>query len=236
MKIISQFVFCVCSIFLASCSTISNVKPMQISHVKFQNDGYQYAIYLPKNYDEKGAKFPVIIFLHGSGERGNDLNRVAIHGPLRLVREGKELPFIIIAPQAPEGEDWNVAKLDKTLDKALKNINADEKRLYLTGLSRGGLGVWNWAIAHPDKFAAIAPIAGWSNVGGACAIAKVPTWIFHGEKDDVVRIFHSEDMVNWSKQCGGTPIFTRYPDANHDSWTATYNNQELYDWFLNHSK
>lgn len=236
MKIISQFAFCVCSIFLASCSTISTVKPMQISHVKLQNDAYQYAIYVPKNYDEKGAKLPVLFFLHGSGERGNDLNKVAIHGPLRLVREGKELPFIIIAPQAPEGEDWNVTKLDKTLDKALKNINADEKRLYLTGLSRGGLGVWNWAIAHPDKFAAIAPIAGWSNVGGACAIAKVPTWIFHGEKDDVVRIFHSEDMVKWSKQCGGTPIFTRYPEANHDSWTATYNNQALYDWFLSHSK
>ena len=117
---------------------------MQISHVKLQNDAYQYAIYVPKNYDEKGAKLPVLFFLHGSGERGNDLNKVAIHGPLRLVREGKELPFIIIAPQAPEGEDWNVAKLDKTLDKALKNINADEKRLYLTGLSRGGLGVWNW--------------------------------------------------------------------------------------------
>jgi len=236
MKIINSYTLCAFALFSASCSTIADVKPMQISHMKIQNDAYQYAIHLPKHYQKNGEKFPVLIFLHGSGERGDDLNRVAIHGPLRLVREGKELPFIIIAPQAPEGQDWNVARLDKTLSNALKNLNADENRLYLTGLSRGGLGVWNWTIAHPDKFAAIAPIAGWSNVGGACAIAKVPTWVFHGEKDDVVRIFHSEDMVKWSKDCGGKPIFTRYPEANHDSWTATYNNQALYDWFLSHKK
>jgi predicted peptidase len=235
MKNIRILIVGFCVMLLSACSTLISVKEMRITHHKAQKDGYQYAQSLPLNYDKKAAKLPVIVFLHGSGERGNDLNKVSIHGPLRLIREGRELPFIIIAPQSPEGQNWDTSRLDKTLNSALKGLNADEKRIYLTGLSRGGLGVWNWTIAQPNKFAAIAPVAGWSNAGGACEIAKVPTWVFHGEKDDVVRIFHSEDMVKQMKNCGGEPLFTRYPEANHDSWTQTYFNQELYDWFLQHT-
>lgn len=220
-------------IAFAGCASFTPLETNKILHKSKPKFGYQFAYSIPKSSESKP---PLLIFLHGSGERGEDLNRVSIHGPLRLIKEGRDLPFLIIAPQLEEDGNWNVQKLDETLAQIEKQFDFDRNRVYLTGLSRGGLGVWNWAMHSPNKFAAIAPIAGWSNVGDVCQLTQTPVWAFHGEKDDVVRIFHTEDMVKWLKECGGKPIFTRYENANHDSWTKTYYNQEFYDWLLAQSK
>lgn len=232
-----------CTLFLGTfaLSNCASVSPMdkvnmqigtQIKRDAMANS-YQYLIYLPKNYDaNSNEKYPVLIFLHGSGERGSDIERVAIHGPPRLIKEGKDLPFIVISPQLPSEKMWETSYLDATLDNALKGLKADKSRIYLTGLSLGGMGTWGWAAAHPEKFAAIAPVCGMSNPMDATKFLKLPVWAFHGAKDDVVPPKGSSFMVDMINDLGGNAKITLYPEANHDSWTATYNNPALYEWFL----
>lgn len=198
-----------------------------------QSNSYQYLIYLPKDYSAKSSeKYPVLIFLHGSGERGSEIEKVKIHGPPRLIKEGKDFPFIVISPQLPESKMWEADKLDATLDYAIKGLNADKGRIYLTGLSLGGMGTWGWASAHPKKFAAIAPVCGMSNPMDATKFLNLPIWAFHGAKDDIVPPKGSSFMVNMINDLGGNAKITIYPDANHDSWTETYNNEEFYKWLL----
>ena len=206
----------------------------------------QYLSYVPKEYARKGGqRWPLMLFLHGAGERGTNLQRVAIHGPPKLVKQGKEFPFIIIAPQCPEGERWQNDVLLKLLDRVVHDYAVDTNRVYLTGLSMGGFGTWKLAVAHPELFAAIVPICG----GGetievllaarerGAALKSLPVWAFHGAKDPVVSLEESERMVNALKKLGGKEVkLTVYPEAQHDSWTETYNNPELYEWLLKHSR
>lgn len=224
-------------LLMTACASVAQ-SPSAGQQLAFKEHGisYQYLRYLPNNYTPKGAKMPVLIFLHGSGERGTDIIRVKIHGPPRIVDQGKDLPFIIISPLLDDGEMWENERLDATLKAALRGINYDETRIYLTGLSLGGVGTWNWAIAEPNKFAAIIPIAAPSNLSFACKLKNTPIWLFHGLKDDVVSVVHSKDMEKWIKDYGGNVKATYYPDAGHDSWTATYDNPEIYDWLLQHQR
>lgn len=200
-------------------------------------NGYQYLRYLPKDYSSQSAqKYPVLIFLHGSGERGADISKVAIHGPPRLANEGKDFPFIIISPQLPEGALWESAKLEATLVNALSGLNVDKSRIYLTGLSLGGMGTFSWAAARPKLFAAIAPVCGMANPTDANILKAMPIWAFHGAKDDVVPYQGSAFIIESIKELGGAKAkITIYPEANHDSWTLTYNSPELYSWLLSHS-
>ena len=108
-------------------------------------------------------------------------------------------------------------------------------RIYVTGLSLGGNGTWSLALAEPNRFAAIAPVCGWSVPSVACTIKHLPIWSFHGDKDNVVPFSSSELMVNRLKACGGNVKFTVYKNGNHNAWTETYNNEELYSWLLNQS-
>jgi predicted peptidase len=121
------------------------------------------------------------------------------------------------------------------LDEVIAEYRIDEQRIYLTGLSMGGFGTWRLAMAYPDRFAALAPVCGGGDPDQAHLVAHLPTWVFHGAKDDVVSIENSKKMVAALKKAGCDVKFTIYPDAGHDSWTETYNNPELYDWFLDHS-
>jgi predicted peptidase len=226
-------------VILTSCASIAP-NPMAAgvqSTVAAAAGGYQFLRYVPKDYSEQNStQYPVLIFLHGSGERGNDISKVTVHGPPRLVREGNDFPFIIISPQLPEGALWETGKLDKTLKQALSGLNVDKSRIYLTGISLGGMGTFSWAAAHPKLFAAIAPICGMANPIDANILKDVPIWAFHGEKDDVVPFQGSEFIINSINELGGTNAkITLYPDANHDSWTITYNNPELFSWLLSHS-
>jgi predicted peptidase len=177
-----------------------------------------------------------MVFLHGAGERGSDLEKVKTHGPPKLVAQGKVFPFILVSPQCPEGQWWDTDMLDALLDTVLAKYRVDPDRVYLTGLSMGGFATWAWAAAHPERFAAIAPICGGGDPFLAWRLKSLPVWAFHGAKDPVVPVKMTTDMVDALKAAGGDVRVTIYPDAGHDAWTDTYNNQELYDWFLQHHR
>ena len=198
----------------------------------------EYLLFLPEGYGKINKQWPMILFLHGAGERGSDLEIVKKHGPPKIVKNKKDFPFIVVSPQCPQDKWWpdKVEVLIKLLDDIVSRYRVDEQRVYLTGLSIGGYGTWTLAAACPERFAAIAPICGGGKRFMANRIKDVPVWAFHGAKDKVVSAKESEEMVNAIKARGGDAKLTVYPDAGHDSWTATYNNQELYDWFLKHRR
>jgi len=191
----------------------------------------KYLIYLPKDYEQKNS-WPLVIFLHGAGERGDDLNQVKVHGPPKLIEAGKEFPFIVVSPQCPKNKWWDPAELRLFLDEIVKKYKVDQDRIYLTGLSMGGYGTWNWAAEQPGRFAALVPICGGGDPEKAKLYAGVPIWVFHGGKDPVVPIAQSEKMVEALKKLGSNVKFTVYPEAGHDSWVEAYNDPKLYEWLL----
>jgi predicted peptidase len=213
---------------------------------KVQRQGVlQYLFYLPKDYKKRGQRWPLMLFLHGAGERGTDVQLAAAHGPPSLVKQGKEFPFIIVAPQCPKGQLWEKEPLLKLLDYVTAKYAVDPNRVYLTGLSMGGYGTWELGLTHPKKFAAIAPVCGGANwieatlgVGDAgAALRNLPIWAFHGAQDAVVPLDESERIVKALKKIGVKEIkLTIYPKATHDSWTQTYDNPELYKWLLRHAR
>ncbi|MBN2131920.1 MAG: prolyl oligopeptidase family serine peptidase [Sedimentisphaerales bacterium] len=200
----------------------------------------EYLLYLPDGYGQNDRQWPLMLFLHGAGERGADLERVKVHGPPKLVERGKSMPFIIVSPQCPTGSWWSgpdqMGTLIALLDEIVEKYRVDESRVYLTGLSMGGYGTWALASSCPERFAAIAPICGGGEKRMARRLRNVPIWVFHGAKDGTVPIARSEEMVEAVKAAGGNVEFTVYPEANHDSWTATYDNPKLYEWFLSHRR
>jgi predicted peptidase len=207
-------------------------------------DSYNYLLFLPDALRVTGGDrsttqqplLPTILFLHGSGERGSDLNDVRKQGVAKIVEQQLDFPFIVISPQCPRREDWSVEQLSILLDEVIASYPVDPDRVYLTGLSMGGYGTWHLAAAQPQRFAAIAPICGGGNPEVARELKNLPVWVFHGAKDDVVPLSESEIMVSELKTHDGNVKFTVYPEADHDSWTQTYNNPELYEWFLQHQR
>jgi predicted peptidase len=174
-----------------------------------------------------------LVFLHGSGERGSDIEKVKVNGPPKLVGADPAFPFVVLSPQLPEGEEWwSPTELDATLDAALQGLRVDRDRIYLTGLSLGGIATWAWAAARPDRFAAIAPVAAFADTASACKLKAIPTWVFHGDSDPVVPVAGDFAMVQAVRACGGTPRLTIYPATGHDSWSAAYSDPALYLWFL----
>ena len=193
-----------------------------------------YLLYLPPGYEESDGPWPLLMFLHGMGERGDDLEQVKLHGPPELIAAGRDFPFIVVSPQCPDTSYWpvEVEALSALLDDICARLNVDERRIYLTGLSMGGFGTWAWAVREPGRFAALAPVCGRGDPKKAHMIKDVPCWVFHGAKDDTVHLTASEEMVAALKEAGGAPKFTVYPEAGHDSWTETYDDPELYEWLL----
>jgi predicted peptidase len=198
--------------------------------------GSSYLLYLPPAYGRDTlAQWPLLMSLHGKGERGNDLEAVKRNGVPRYLLDGHDLNCIVIAPQCPDGAEWSVETLSALLDEIQETYRVDSTRICLTGLSMGGSGVWKLATSYPSRFAAIAPVCGRVDkyVGEkVCRLREVPVWVFHGGKDNVVPITDSEFMVSALRECGGKVRYTVYPDAGHDAWTETYSNPDLYSWFL----
>ncbi len=202
-----------------------------------------YLLALPDDYNDSEKTYPVMLFLHGMGERGNDLVAVRTHGPPKHIDAGESLPFIVISPQCPLDSWWDfhLDALLHLLDHIIANYRVDQARVYLTGLSMGGFGTWSLASQHPDRFAAIAPICGgmmhWLEAEMRIkALKAMPIWTFHGEADSVVPVAATQQIVDVLKALGSDVNFTMYPGVDHDSWTATYANPELYRWFLNHTR
>lgn len=227
-------------VLLASHSSIAQIQHKVFTKTIHKKATINYALHLPEDYKKSKEDYPLIVFLHGAGERGNDLSKLTIHGPLRLINEGEKIEAIILAPLCPKNKAWNNTEdLNVLINHISNKYKADESRIYLTGMSMGGHGTWNLALAYPDKFAAIAPICGfidWVFPRFVYKIKDVPTWVFHGEKDDIIPISHSERMVKALEKVDNNPKFTTYPNANHDSWTETYKNPEFYKWLFSQKK
>jgi len=238
---------------LSACSSLHNttMKPGQ-SAQKFSLERKQvlaadYLLSLPADYGKDPAKrWPLILFLHGAGERGSDVSLVAKHGPAKT--DTARDNFIIVSPQCPAGKIWSEDLLLALLDDIEARYPVDTHRVYLTGLSMGGFGAWNLGIAHPERFAAMAPICGGgetiritlAQIYDPATLAQMKSlgiWAFHGAKDTTVSPAESEHMVDALKKAGCEDIkLTIYPEAQHDSWTQTYANPELFTWFLKHAR
>jgi poly(3-hydroxybutyrate) depolymerase len=195
-----------------------------------------YQVYLPGGYNKDSTRWPLMLFLHGSGESGSDVSKVKVHGPPKLADNGKKFPFIIVSPQSPVPNGWDAETLYQLVQHIKKNYRVDEKKVYCTGLSMGGFGTWALAMKYPDEFAAIAPVCGGGDTSNAWKLRNIPVWCFHGAKDDVVPPIGSENMVKAAKRFNNNVRYTLYTDANHNSWDLTYNNDSLYAWLLSQSK
>jgi predicted peptidase len=214
-------------------------KPKQIAaaldaqvHVRLN-----YLLYLPPDYQTK-EKVPLLVFLHGAGERGDDLELVKRHGPPKLIEQGKTFPFIIVSPQCSKNRFWTSQQLELTtlIDDIMSKYKVDPERVYLTGLSMGGFGTWSLAAYTPDRFAAIIPICGGGEPIAARVLKNTPVWAFHGAKDPLVPVRRSKEMVDALLKLKDEAKLTIYTEALHDSWTATYANPEIYQWLLSHQR
>lgn len=229
------------SVLILSCST-NIVRNPNTKQLESRFDGVyeeavsiNYLLYLPKDYEQKD-KFPLLLFLHGAGERGNDLNLVKKHGPPKLIEQGKEFPFVVVSPQCPANKRWNTTVLIALLDDIIEKYKIDENKIYVTGLSMGGNGTLRLAVEIADRLAAIIPICGWGDPFEICSIGSLPVWAFHGAKDNVVPLNSTQILVDRLKFCNGNAKLKIYPEAGHDSWTKTYDNPEIYEWLFSHSK
>ena len=192
---------------------------------------------LQKPNNNKDLK-PLIIFLHGSGEKGTDLEKLKIHGPLKYAKT-HELDAYILAPQCPENKYWESEELYLLIQKVLAENKIDKSRIYLTGLSMGAWGSWNLAFAHPELFAALVPIAGFVDrvpMVENCKISTIPIRIFHGLQDDIVDANYSIAIFNKLRGCNKDIKLQLFDDANHDSWTRVYDNPAIYEWMLMQKK
>jgi len=205
-----------------------------------------YLLFLPEGHSGKSAKkWPLMLFLHGAGERGSDLDKVTVHGPPKLVKTKKDFPFVLVSPQCPTNQTWRDDDVLALLDDVIAKHHVDTNRIYLTGLSMGGYGTWSLATKYPERFAAVAPICGGGEQIAVLlaspekkrALQSLGVWAFHGAKDVLVPVEESQRMTNalMRARCKDVKL-TIYPDLEHDSWTRAYNEPEIWDWFLAHKR
>ena len=208
---------------------------------KWESDRYfnfGYVQYFPKDYDEN-KKYPLVFFLHGAGERGEDLDWAGIRGYMRYVKEeGAEYPFIYIGPQCPYDKFWGcyTESLLAFLDYICETLPIDRDRIYLTGLSMGGTGTWMLAMAAPDRFAAIAPICGSGIYWNGCTLSNIPIMVYHGDCDLAVPIENSIEMVRSVNMNGGNAQIKVLYGVKHNAWDYAYKGDELYTWLLSHTR
>ena len=203
----------------------------QLQQMERGNVTFRYLIYLPKDYEQRKS-CPLLLFLHGEGERGDNMDLVKRHGPPKLIGKGKDFPFMVVSPQCPKDKQWEPSELVVFLDEIVGRYKVDQDRIYLSGLSMGGYGTWDLAAYAPDRFAALVPISGSSDPRTAKRIAHIPTWVFHCAKDQWTSVEYSQKMVDALKENGSNVKFTVYTRAGHDAWSKAYSNPQLYEWLL----
>lgn len=222
-------------IFLTFSAMISQQHDFQLELSDYEI--IHYLLYLPEEYTtDVEEKFPLLLFLHGGGESGNDIEKVKTHGPPKLIEEGKEFPFLVLSPQnIYHKKFWDEQAVIALLDTILSRYNVDSNRVYLTGMSRGGYGAWTIAMQYPERFAALAPICGATPLPYARWIKDIPIWVFHGAQDETIPVEESIEIVNYLLELGADVKLTTYPNLGHNSWDTTYANPELYQWMLSKS-
>jgi len=203
--------------------------------------GYPYLVFVSRGYAaDDTQRWPLIIFLHGSGERGNNIEAVKHNGPPKIIAQHSGSPFILVSPQLEAASDedrrWDTAKLDRLLAAVRKRYRVDPSRIYLTGLSLGGYATWAWALRRPEIFAAIVPVAGLSEDTDLdpCVLKDMPIWAFHGDQDDVVDPQQGFAIVKKIDACKGMvrPRMTIYPQTTHGSWEPAYDDPAMWRWLL----
>ena len=240
------------------CSVASNaadtLTAQTFKHTISREVGYRYLLHLPPEHGADAARlWPLIVFLHGSGERGDDPWLVAKHGPPKLLRtpaaEGPAAEaarvlaaeFIVVSPQCPTGTWWDDEAVLALADEIATRHRVDPARVHLTGLSMGGYGTWSIAVKNPTRFASVVPICGGGDLSAVrrmvrnrpAELKELNVWAYHGAMDPTVAVDESEVMVAAWRKAGVPRVqFTVYPEAKHDSWTVTYDNPELYAWLL----
>jgi predicted peptidase len=195
---------------------------------------YDYLITFPDGYSATGPAVPLLLFLHGSGERGDDLELVKTWGPPRIIEAGeRSFPAVVVSPQCQAGEVWNARGLAALVDDLCARHNIDRRRIYVTGLSMGGAGTWELAAAIPDRLAAIVPVCGDATTLIAEKIRGIPIWVFHGALDQDVPLADSAMLVERLYELGADVRFTVYADGDHlAGWQRAYASDALWQWLF----
>lgn len=209
-------------------------------------DGEEQAgmVYVPVDYTPAKV-YPLIVFLHGLGESGSDGIAQTTAGIGNAIRKNPErFPCIVYMPQTPEGKYWNTLEsrekvpdsfdhITDGIERVLKNCSIDENRISLTGLSMGGYGTFAYGGTYPERFSAFIPICGGGDLSVALGLAQRPMWVFHGEDDDVIPVKKSKEMVEATRELGGSVKFTIYPGVGHNSWDKAYSvDEQAIEWLL----
>lgn len=220
---------------LSACAALPPTPPEGLAageQKPWQLEGERVWVWLPREYSQRGERWPLLIFLHGSGERGTDLEKVKVHGPPMWAARGTAYPLILVSPQLEAGATWSPERLHKLLGALKARLHVDPQRCLGTGLSLGGHGMWNWASAYPRDLAAIAPVCGFGDPAKVAAMRDVPVRAYHGDADTVVPLARQQACVDALLAAGGKASFTIYPGVGHDSWTPAYQDPELLPWLL----
>jgi len=210
-------------------------EPDRIEITEERTLALDYLVAVPERYDAEGDAVPLILFLHGAGERGDDLDKVKAWGPPRMIEAGEELPAIVISPQCPGGSWWSneLDALVALLDKIEEEYNIDPDRIYVTGLSMGGYGSFALAAKQPERFAAIVPICGGGLYFDALGLSRMPMWVFHGDADRIVPVDESRRMVETANRINGENArLTEYEGVGHNSWSRAYGDDAMWEWLF----
>lgn len=216
------------------CSTATPRAP-QSRQTEQTDAGLRYLLHLPVAYESRSA-WPLILFLHGAGERGEDLELVKREGLPRILETLPDFPFVVVSPQETKEHRWTADVLAALLDEVAGKYRVDRARVYATGLSSGAVAALELAIRHPARLAAVATVAANEIPAELCRMKEVPVWIFHNARDERVSVGRAKSLAREVEACRGEAKLTVYPRDGHDAWTETYRRQDLYDWFLKHRK
>ena len=195
----------------------------------------KYLIQLPRGYEENTNRFwPMVFYLHGIGEWGDDLTKVLRFGPPRLVAQGRDLPCIVVSPQVPKGYFWfrESNAILEILEEVITRYRVDKRRVHATGNSMGAFGAILLVAREPERFASLVPVCGGVDYVDSLRLRDVPIWAFHGEKDPIIPVEESRRLVKLVNQIGGKARLTIYPDAGHNCWDRAYDDPALWDWML----
>jgi predicted peptidase len=225
----------VCAALAMGCSTATPRAPRS-RQTKQTDAGLRYLLHLPAAHESRSA-WPLVLFLHGAGERGEDLELVKREGLPRILETLPDFPFVVVSPQETKERRWTADGLVALLDEVAGKYRVDRARVYATGLSSGAVAALELAIRHPEKIAAVAVVSVNEIPPGLCAMKNVPVRIFHNIGDERIPASRPKKLVRELERCGGRGevSLTVYPHEGHDEWTETYRRQELYEWFLSHS-
>src|SRR5262245_16448059 len=201
--------------------------PAETRELTGVQNGYRALLFVPDHYGER-PQWPLLLYLHGAAERGDDLERAAATGPPKEIRDGRVLPLVVVAPLLPAGQTWEPARLGALLDGVLRTERIDPERVYLSGKSLGGFGAWALLVAVPGRFAALVPVAAAADPATVCAAKAVPVWAFHNRDDPVAALAKDQAAIDAFQHCGGTARLTVFDAGGHDAWSAAYAKPELY--------